>query len=263
MRIGIKIITMILRSGMSNAVSGATYSHAPGKRERYNAFILDVNRLVNCNIMGSEGNLGQWECPRDDKKFELGDINFENGRVRRIINDIDSFIALCIVEDGKPEKWKAAISYYQALIELLRKKSDFTNEQIDDFQLHVDSFFRLWVELCGQEGVTNYIHMLAAGHISEYLAHWRNLYAHSQQGWEAFNSLLKTFFFRRTGRGGAGNRGKGQKSKVIPIARWLSRRLIFICRISYDEIIASIEARDDPVIPAVVDEDDNLDYGTI
>jgi len=119
------------------------------------------------------------------------------------------------------------------------------------------------VELCGQEGITNYIHMLAAGHISEYLAHWRNLYAHSQQGWEAFNSLLKTFFFRRMGRGGAGNRGKGQKSKVIPIARWLSRRLIFICRISYDEIIASIEARDDPVIPAVVDEDDNLDYGTI
>jgi len=36
--------------------------------------------------------------------------------------------------------------------------------------------------------------MLGAGHIGEYLLHHRNLYKHSQQGWEAFNALLKTFF---------------------------------------------------------------------
>jgi len=47
----------------------------------------------------------------------------------------------------------------------------------------------------GHEGVTNYIHMLTTGHISEYLVYWGDLYDHSQQGWEAFNSLIKTFFF--------------------------------------------------------------------
>jgi len=67
---------------------------------------------VNCNIMGSDGNPGQWECPCNDKKYELGDINFENGCVECIIDAIDYFIDLCIVEDGGPNKWKAAISFY-------------------------------------------------------------------------------------------------------------------------------------------------------
>ena len=47
--------------------------------------------------------------------------------------------------------------------------------------------------------MTNYIHMLGSGHIAdEYRSEWKNLYQHSQQGWEAFKPLLKTFFFRRS-----------------------------------------------------------------
>jgi len=82
----------------------------------------------------------------------------------------------------------------------------------------VDKFYVTWIALLLHEGVTNYIHMLGAGHIGEYLLYHCNLYKHSQQGWEAFNSLLKTFIFCRTGRGGAGNKGMGKKSKIIPIA---------------------------------------------
>ena len=79
--------------------------------------------------------------------------------------------------------------------------------------------------------------MLALGHISEYLIYWGNLYDHSQQGWEAFNSLIKTFFFRRTGCGGAGNKGRGPKSRLRPIARWLSRRVIWMCGYHYHDIV--------------------------
>jgi len=79
--------------------------------------------------------------------------------------------------------------------------------------------------------------MLGTGHIGEYLLHHRNLYKHSQQGWEAFNSLLKTFFFCRTGRGGAGNRGTSMKSKIMPIARWLSRRVLWLMGYDYDTIL--------------------------
>jgi len=100
--------------------------------------------------------------------------------------------------------------------------------------------FLLWVNLTGHEGITNYIHMLAAGHISEYLVYWGNLYDHSQQGWEAFNSLIKTFFFRRTGRGGAGNKGRGPKSRLLPIARWLSRQVIWMCGYQYTYIFNEV-----------------------
>jgi len=72
---------------------------------------------------------------------------------------------------------------------MLWKKDDFTDEQINQFQSDVNIFFRMWVELCHHEGVTNYIHMMASGHFSEYLIYWQNLYCHSQQGWEAFNSF--------------------------------------------------------------------------
>lgn len=64
---------------------------------------------------------------------------------------------------------------------------------IVEFQEQADLFFQNWIRLHGREGVTNYIHMLGSGHICEYLFYWGNLYAHSQQGWEAFNSLVKTY----------------------------------------------------------------------
>jgi len=117
------------------------------------------------------------------------------------------------------------------------------------FQSHIDAFFILWVDITGHEGITNYIHMLAVGHISEYLVYWGNLYDHSQQGWEAFNSLIKTFFFRRTGRGGAGNKGRGPKSRLRPIARWLSRRVVWMCGYDYSYIVEqNKKARQTPVV---------------
>jgi hypothetical protein len=86
-----------------------------------------------------------------------------------------------------------------------------------------------------KEGITNYLHMIGSGHIAEYLYKWKNLYRFSQQGWETMNSFIKTFFFCRTSHGG-GVRGASKKSRLIPIARWLQRRLIFLCRIDEDNI---------------------------
>ena len=90
---------------------------------------------------------------------------------------------------------KKSIDQYRNAMKLLCKKTNLTVSELEAFQSHVDAFFVLWVDITGHEGVANYMHMLAAGHISEYLVYWGNLYDHSQQGWEAFNSLIKTFFF--------------------------------------------------------------------
>ena len=50
----------------------------------------------------------------------------------------------------------------------------------------MDDFFHAWVELHGEERVTNYAHMLGTGHMMEYeyLLHWQSLHYHSQQEWE-------------------------------------------------------------------------------
>jgi hypothetical protein len=77
--------------------------------------------------------------------------------------------------------------------------------------------------------------MLSSGHIAEYMFRWRNLHRFSQQGWEHFNALLKVFFFRRTSHGGHVGYSEdrllagAQKNKLRPIARWLQRRMLWIC----------------------------------
>jgi hypothetical protein len=77
--------------------------------------------------------------------------------------------------------------------------------------------------------------MIGSGHIAEYLYKWKNAYRFSKQGLEAMNSLIKTFFFRRTSHGG-GVRGNSKKSRLISIAKWLQRWLIFLCRFSEEAI---------------------------
>ena len=57
---------------------------------------------------------------------------------------------------------------------------------------------------------------------------------------------MKTFYFRRTQRGGVcGYKGSGEKSKLKSIGRWLQRRTLFLCGFTntellqiYDQILA-------------------------
>ena len=69
-------------------------------------------------------------------------------------------------------------------MKILNTKRDLTDDEIWSYQRHADEFFAEWVDLHGKNGVTNYCHMIDAGHIMEYLLYWKNLTKHAQQGWE-------------------------------------------------------------------------------
>jgi hypothetical protein len=107
----------------------------------------------------------------------------------------------------------------------LQQKTDFTDEEIEAFQLQADEFFSRWAALAGYDGVTNYIHMLGAGHIRYYLQKWRNLNRYSNQGWENYNKLVAAFWHHRTTRGGYKN--ILDRSKIRPIARWILRLMLW------------------------------------
>jgi hypothetical protein len=84
------------------------------------------------------------------------------------------------------------LALYREALLLLLIREDLSDEQIYDFQWKIDQFAQGWFQInMGDEGVTNYVHDLHAGHISDYLFHWRNLYTHSQQGWENMNFAIK------------------------------------------------------------------------
>jgi hypothetical protein len=236
--------------------------------KRVEHFLRTVQEVLNTNTWGSEESPSQWECPYDEKEKQIDTIALDNGRTRKAINNLEALAEVCFFDETEKARWTDCISHYRKSMELCRMKEDLTDEDIEKYQEEADLFFQKWIELNGRAGITNYIHLLGAGHIAEYMFHWRNLYQHSQQSWEAFNSLLKTFYFRRTGRGGAANQGKGPKSKLKPVARWIQRRMLWMCNVSYDVMLeyyknglAPIdpmgEARIDP--PGDDDDDDDDD----
>ena len=235
MRVGLKILTMLLLDGLAAAKdSTLTFPGAKTEKQRVRAYVKEIEKIINENVLGEEWNPSQWKCPYDEKTSTLGPLSMENTKVRKVMNNLELLIEVSVPDQDRQEKWLQCVPNYRLAMELARQKSDLSVEDVANFQREIDDFFQDWVKLHGLAGMTNYIHMLGSGHIAEYMSKWKNLYQHSQQGWEAFNSLLKTFFFRRTGRGG----GRGLKSKLKPIARWLQRRLLWHCGITGEDLEA-------------------------
>ena len=133
----------------------------------------------------------------------------------------------------KKKIWLNIIEHYRKAFEILRSKQDLSFDQVKQFQLHVDLFYQDYLGLYERQGITNYFHLLGSGHVAQYLLSLGNLYVHSQQGWEAFNSFIKVYYFRRTNRGG----GRGSDgNRIRQFARWQARRLIWNTGYSYEEI---------------------------
>jgi hypothetical protein len=75
--------------------------------------------------------------------------------------------------------------------------------------------------------VTNYIHVLASGHISYFLKKYGCLYLYSQQGWESLNSTIQTFIMQNSQRGGRNSGEGGRKSYIYPLVRLIIRDLLW------------------------------------
>ena len=124
------------------------------------------------------------------------------------------------------QHWKDAITTFAQLDKLLQSQTEFTNDRIEEFQMIVDTFFKGWVELNGMAGVTNYIHMLGSGHITEFLYRYRNLYRYSQQGWEHLNKRASGMYHKHSQKGGHG-RKLDRRSQILPIFRFMTR--VWMC----------------------------------
>ena len=215
-RVGDKILKLLLIEGMIERDSD--------KKEQKN-MIHEVNIIINTKILGTRRRKSNWSVNLT-KEGTVADQPMTNNHTRKIINGLEQILHLCVSDSDRKERWIECIEVWRELVEVARQKEEFSDSQIDSFQLLCDAFFRKWVALHKADGVGNYVHMIGAGHLSYYLRRWRNLYRYSQQGWEALNSQIKTVYFRRTQRGG--HKGGGEfNSKVEPIAKWVQRNLFW------------------------------------
>jgi hypothetical protein len=221
-RIGEKFIKMLLLEGY-NRLNG----NAAGQKE----FLEGFQDIVNHDILGTFWRRSNWQVNTGkdkDNNVIIADQPMPNTHARKLINKFELLTTFCIPGEDQRMKWNEVISVYRELMELARQKHDFSDEDIDAFSLLCNEFFLKWVTLKKRDGMTNYIHMIGAGHFTYYLRKWRNLYRYSQQGWESLNAQIKAFFFRRTQRGGFGGTLEQRNSKVEPIAKWIQRKLFFL-----------------------------------
>ena len=254
-RMGLKILSMCLKTGLAHAKNDQIpWLKSPSDNkpltidQRCNQFIQGINYRMQTNVLGSRGFPCYWEVPYDKTK-QISPLTMDNVRMRKVMARFKEMIALCVQVPSDKAKWTEAVQHYRVSAEIVNRKHSLSEKECHEYQKHADEFFQLWVELHGEHGITNYAHLIGSGHILEYLLEWKNLSCHSQQGWEgkwmvdsrisfhvqlidsflaAFNSLFKKFYFNRTQRGGSVKRGRGRKTRLEPIARWLQRRMIFM-----------------------------------
>ena len=226
-RIGLKSIESILRSGISNARRGTLdWISATSVNRRQEEYVNCISKVVRTQILGTTIAPSQWRFPLTEDG-EMGTLSMDNNRTRSVMNSIEAIIEKSFLsQDANKDLLLRCFPRYRAAIIILRKNTDATEEEIAIFQNHIDSWFQDWVNVYGKEGCTNYTHMLSSSHVMRYMQEWKCLHRFSQQGWEALNALIKAYFFRRTNRGGLA-KNSTKKSKLLGIARWLQRRIMW------------------------------------
>ena len=226
-RVGLKSIECILRSGLSNARQGILeWTTSNSANQRQIEYVRCITRIMQTQILGTVLAPSQWRFPLTEDGA-MGTLSMDNNRTRLCVNSIELLIMDSFPNSdiNKPRLLSCFGNYREALV-ILRKKTDVTDDEIAMFQCHIDAWFCDWVKVYGREGCTNYTHMLSSSHVMRYMQEWKCLYRFSQQGWEALNALIKSYFFRRTNRGGFTSTVT-KKSKLLGIARWLQRRMMW------------------------------------
>ena len=103
------------------------------------------------------------------------------------------------------------------------------------YQKYADQCFKLFVELFGDMGMTNYWHCYGSGHFYELMHYWGNLQRFRNEGAEALNIDLKMRFLKHTQRGGSKGRGvsRQQASRSEGLGKWLQRRYMWLTGLAW------------------------------
>ncbi|KAL7568337.1 hypothetical protein ACA910_018469 [Epithemia clementina (nom. ined.)] len=143
---------MLLIEGLSEYVKRSPV----GEKAASDEFLQQLEEIINKQILGKEVHDAQWICPVSDDKREIGQITMSNVMTRKIMKKIDLVLPLCVPNEVSRAMWRSCIcDDYHNMLELLLSYNNLTPEQIKLFQLKADGFFAQWVELWGDEGISN------------------------------------------------------------------------------------------------------------
>jgi len=171
-RVGEKILTMLLAIGTEVVFQ----KHRLGSSLKLH--IEHVENIVCRNILGTECRSKQWRVPMKEGAEEVGNVLLSNSTTCEFLTGLGPLIDYIFQHHNETEQrneWHELLQLYINAIDLLQQPSEFSDEEIDEFWELVDEFYRKWIDLVGQEGVTSYIHLLGSRHTAHYLTVHQNL----------------------------------------------------------------------------------------
>lgn len=94
----------------------------------------------------------QWHFPLTEDGT-MWTLSMDNNRTRSVMNEIELIVQVSFTEsDTKKLKLLRCFPQYRAALTILRKATDYTDNNVDNFQEHVDARFCNWVSAYGREG---------------------------------------------------------------------------------------------------------------
>jgi hypothetical protein len=116
-----------------------------GVQERQNKYVEHINRIMRTKILGTFVAPSQWRFPLT-KEGTMGTLSMTNSHTRRVMNWIDLIIIEASISDViKKERLLRCFRRYRAAMIILRKSTDYSEEEILTFQDHVEAWFRDWL----------------------------------------------------------------------------------------------------------------------
>jgi hypothetical protein len=186
-----RVIDKIVRMFFIRAQESALQkSKAEGVRR-----IISIQNNVNKYALGRPGNPGSFKIPYDEKEATISDIKVDGTVSPRMLAAIDdglvqrSFGQHSEISEAEKKTLSAIFKMLHYIFETLSKREYFTDQEIDELQVEINSFSVKWVELTGHDGISNYIHMMITGQIIYYLRKWRNYYHYENEGWRGFITI--------------------------------------------------------------------------
>jgi hypothetical protein len=239
-RFGIEILSMVLAKGL-DSINNQPECLSQLEKIMQTKILDDADAPVDWFFPAEKeknNNNGESGIRRDVARLMLGDIRLTNAKVRKVITNFDLITDACVTGEEEKNKHKQCVSHYKNMMAVPTKHTDYTDDEISSFKEESHEFIIIWMELYGYEGCTHYIHILSCGHVLLYMVKYKCLYRYSQQWWEALDAVLTSYLFRRTKRGGTG-KGSEEKTKLMPIARWIQRRIMWITGLG-DAVFADV-----------------------
>ena len=162
-------------------------------------------------------------------KMEDKKANFKISyvRVNKVLLVIDSIIEACQFEEEVETTFKDIFISWLLVKEKLLSEGEFSSHDIESLDEEICKFRKLILAYFGLNIVTNYIHIIIAGHIIEMIKIFGNVAIFSGVGFENLVGRVRNFYFRRTNRSGSKGRGKCLRKKSTAaenVRQYLYRR---------------------------------------